>query len=89
MKSARMDNTAQGMKVSVVEESSGKIIVDGSTEDSDERNVHLDTIDISSSKTYLIRYQFYEKNIGLKSYEDKTISAAHMGAASCSKPFVV
>jgi hypothetical protein len=77
------------MKVSVIEESSGKIIVDGSTEDSDERNVHLDSIDISSSQAYIIKYNFYEKNVGLKSYEDKTISAAHMGASSCSKPFVV
>lgn len=84
-----MDTTAQGMKVSVVEEASGKIIVDGSTEDSDERNVHLDSIDISSSKSYIIKYEFYEKNIGMRSYEDKSISAAHMGAASCSKPFVV
>ena len=84
-----MDNTQQGMRVSVLEEQSGRVIVDGSTEDKDERHVHLDSLDLSSSKSYSIKYEFFEKNVGLRSFEDKTISAGHMGASACSKPFVV
>lgn len=36
------------MTVKLIEEESGKVIVDGSTEDYDERSVHLDSIDVSS-----------------------------------------
>jgi hypothetical protein len=32
------------------------VIVDASTEDHDERSVHLDSVDLSSKKTYLIQY---------------------------------
>jgi len=80
------------MKVTVLEENNGnegQVVVDASTEDTDERGVHLDSIELSSNKTYIIKYQFFEKNVGLSSFEDKTISAAHMGASACSKPFVV
>jgi len=88
--SARMDEIAQSMRVSVAEEGSGKrVIVDGSTEDGDERSVHLDSIELSSSKSYIIKYEFFEKNAGVKSYEDLSVSGSHMGATSCSKPFVV
>jgi len=84
-----MDDTSQSMRVSIREEATGRVVVDGSTEDSDERSVHLDTIELSSSKAYIIKYEFFEKNVGIRSYEDKTVSGAHMGASSCSKPFVV
>mmetsp|Transcript_21056 Transcript_21056/g.32601 ORF Transcript_21056/g.32601 Transcript_21056/m.32601 type:complete len:348 (+) Transcript_21056:176-1219(+) len=89
LRSADMDDIAQSMKVSVVEEKSGAVIVDGSTEEDDERSVHLDSLELSTSVSYLIKYEFFEKNVGLTSFEDKTISAAHMGASACSKPFVV
>jgi len=84
-----MDSTDQGMKVSVIEEQSGQTIVDGSTEDYDERKVHLDSLRLQSSKSYVIKYEFYEKNVGLKSFEERLISAGHMGAIACSKPFVI
>ena len=84
-----MDDTSQSMRVSIREEGGGRVVVDGSTEDSDERSVHLDSIELSSSKIYIIKYEFFEKNVGIRSYEDRTVSAAHMGASSCSKPFVV
>ena len=84
-----MDDTSQSMRVSVIEEQSGRVVVDGSTEDKDERSVHLDTIELSSSKAYIIKYEFFEKNVGITSHERRTVSAAHMGASSCSKPFVV
>ena len=84
-----MDNADQGMKVTVTEEGTGRVVVDGSTEDYDERRVHLDSVDLSSSMDYTIKYEFYEKNVGLRSFEDKTISAGHMGASACSKPFVI
>jgi hypothetical protein len=88
--SAHMDDIAQSMRVSVSEEHSGKrVIIDGSTEDSDERSVHLDSIELSSSRSYIIKYEFFEKNVGIKSYEDMSVSGSHMGATSCSKPFVV
>jgi len=76
------------MKVSVLEEN-GQVVVDASTEDNDERGVHLDSIELSSNKSYLIKYEFFEKNVGLSSFEEKSVSAAHMGASACSKPFVV
>jgi len=78
------------MRVRVQEEQSGKrVIIDGSSEDSDQRSVHLDSIELSSSKSYVIQYEFFEKNVGVKSYEDLSVSGAHMGATSCSKAFVV
>lgn len=77
------------MRVSVLEESSGTIVIDGSTDDNDERSVHLDSINLSSTKTYLIKYEFFEKNIGATSFTDKVISGGHMGATGCSKPFVI
>jgi tRNA isopentenyl-2-thiomethyl-A-37 hydroxylase MiaE len=83
-----MDNTDQAMRVKLIDEETGNVVVDGSTEDHDERNVHLDSIDVSSRKTYQVVYEFYEKNVGIRSFEDKTISGGHMGAMSCSKPFV-
>ena len=70
LRSANMDDTSQSMRVSVIEEQSGRVVVDGSTEDKDERSVHLDTIELSSSKAYIIKYEFFEKNVGIRSYED-------------------
>jgi hypothetical protein len=84
-----MDYTDQSMRVSVVEEHGGRVVVDGSTEDRDERNVHLDSVELSSSRSYIIKYEFFEKNVARAGSEDKTISGAHMVATACSKPFVV
>jgi len=77
------------MRVSVLDESDKSVVVDGSSDDHDEQRVHLDSIDLSSTKSYLIKYEFFEKNLGVRSFEDKIISAGHMGASACSKPFVV
>jgi len=77
------------MKVSILDELDQNVIVDGSTDDHDERRVHLDSIELSSSRAYMIKYEFFEKNIGIRSFEDKIISGGHMGASSCSKPFVI
>jgi hypothetical protein len=77
------------MRVKLVEEGSGRVVVDGSTEDYDERSVHLDTIEVSSQKSYVVTYEFFEKNVGVRSFEEKTISGGHMGATACSKPFVI
>ena len=57
------------MKVTVSEEESGRVIVEGSSADHDERNVHLDAVDLTSSKVLLIKYEFYEKNEGLGNLE--------------------
>ena len=84
-----MDSQDQSMKVTVSEEHGGQVIVDASTEDNDERGVHLDSIELSSNKSYIIKYQFFEKNVGLSSFDEDTVSAAHMGATACSRPFVV
>ena len=89
LKSAQMDSEQQGMRVSVTEEATCIVVVDGSTEDNDERSVHLDSIDISSAKSYIIKYEFFQKNVGMRSFEDKTISSGHLGASGCTKPFVV
>ena len=51
--------------------------------------MHLDSLDLRSDKSYTIKYEFFEKNVGLKSFEDRLISAGHMGAIACSKPFVI
>lgn len=45
--------------MSVIEEESKRVIVDGSTEDADERSVHLDSIELSSSRSYIIKYEFF------------------------------
>tara|TARA_B110000285_G_scaffold67213_1_gene77176 strand:+ start:396 stop:698 length:303 start_codon:yes stop_codon:yes gene_type:complete len=59
LRSADMDQTQQGMRVSITDEQNGQVVVDGSTEDHDERHVHLDSITISSSHSYLIKYEFF------------------------------
>jgi len=84
-----MDESDQGMRVSVIEEDGNRVIVDGSTDDADERNVHLDSIEISSSKSYIIKYEFFAKSAVKGTHLTKTIPGSHMGAVSCSKPFVV
>lgn len=89
LKSANMDNTQQSMKVTVIEEDGGKVIVDGSTEDHDERSVHLDSVALSNTTAYLIKYEFFEKNAKVSNHDDRIISASHMGASACSRPFVV
>jgi len=76
------------MRVSVVQEDGGRVIADGSTEDSDERNVHLDSVDVSSSHSYIIKYEFFEKSPVKGNRGEKTIAGSHMGAIACSKPFV-
>ena len=88
-RAASMDYLEQSMRVSVIEEASGQVILDGTTEDSDERSVHLDSIDVSSSKVYILKYEFFEKNVGFTSYEERSVSSANLGASACSKPFVV
>jgi len=77
------------MRVSVIEEESKRVVVDGSTEDSDERNVHLDSIHISSKHTYVIQYEFFEKSPVRGTFVHRAIAGSHMGSVSCSKPFVV
>ena len=89
LKSPGMDQSSQTMKVTIVEEESGKIIVEGDSADHDERSVHLDAVDLRSSKVILIQYEFYEKNEGLGNLEDTAVSSGHMGATACSKPHVV
>jgi hypothetical protein len=89
LKSANMDETMQSMRVKLIEEEGGKVIVDGSSEDNDERSVHLDSVELSTSKVYIIKYEFFEKTLAIKHFEDRTVSGAHMGASSCTKPFVV
>lgn len=87
--SSKMDSVDQGMRVTLTEVETGRVIVDGSAEDHDERSVHLDALEVSSSRTYRVKYEFWEKNLGVRSYEDKTISGGHLGSTACSKPFVV
>lgn len=70
LRAASMDSVSQSMRVSVIEEDGGKIIIDGSTEAKDERNVHLDSVEISSGKVYIIRYEFFEKFYGRSGYEE-------------------
>lgn len=77
------------MRVSVIEEESKRVIVDGSTEDADERNIHLDSIHLSSKHTYIIQYEFFEKSPVRGSFVKRTIAGSHMGSIGCSKPFVV
>ena len=52
------------MRVSVIEEKTGRVIIDGSSNINDERRVHLDSIEVSSDKAYLIKYEFFEKRYG-------------------------
>jgi hypothetical protein len=91
LRAAGMDSTQQGMRVSVTDEQSGQVVVDGTTEDSDERQVHLDSLLIASDRAYIIKYEFFQKSVGLRSFDDKIeqASAGHMGATACTKPFVV
>jgi hypothetical protein len=84
-----MDHASQTMRVTVTEEISGRVIVEGSSADHDERNVHLDSVDLYSSKAYLVKYEFFEKNEGLGDLEQTPVSSGHMGASACSKPHVV
>jgi len=47
------------MRVSVLEEQGEKVVIDGSTEDHDERSIHLDSVDLDPTKVYLIKYEFF------------------------------
>ena len=89
LNSAQMDDSDQGMRVSVIQEDGNRVIVDGSTEDADERNVHLDSVDLSSSHSYVIKYEFFAKSAVKGTAGAKSMSGSHMGAVACSKPFVV
>jgi hypothetical protein len=59
LKSASMDHTQQSMRVTVLEEQGEKVVIDASTEDHDERSVHLDSIALESTKVYIIKYEFF------------------------------
>ena len=89
LKAAEVDYVTQSMKVTLLEEESGRVVVDGASVFDDARSVHLDSLEISSSKSYSIKYEFFEKNDGVLDLQDKTISAAHIGATACNRPFVV
>jgi len=77
------------MRVSVMEEETGKVVVEANSADHDERSIHLDAVELRSSKVYQIKYEFFEKNQGLGNVEDTAVSSGHMGASACSKPHVV
>ena len=62
LKSPGMDYTSQVMKVSVIEQETGRVVVEANSADHDERSVHLDTVDLRSSKVYQLKYEFFEKN---------------------------
>lgn len=47
------------MRVTVLEEQGEKVVIDASTEDHDERSVHLDSIALESTKVYIIKYEFF------------------------------
>lgn len=89
LKSPGMDHSSQVMRVSVIEEESGRVVVEANSADHDERSVHLDAINLKSSIIYRIKYEFFEKNSGLGNLEDTPISSGHMGASACSRPHVV
>jgi hypothetical protein len=76
------------MRVTLLEEEGGRVLADGSTEDHDERSVHLDSISLTPSQVYVLKYEFFQKNSGI-GQEEMSISSAHMGASACSRPFVV
>ena len=47
------------MRVTLLEEESGRVLVDGSTEDHDERSVHLDSIALTPTQAYVLKYEFF------------------------------
>lgn len=83
-----MDHTQQSMRVTLMEEEGGRVLADGSTEDHDERSVHLDSISLTPAQAYVLKYEFFQKNSAVGE-EAEGISSAHMGASACSRPFVV
>lgn len=76
------------MRVTLLEEDGGKVLIDGSSEDHDERSVQLDSISLTPTQAYVLKYEFFQKNSGT-GVEERSISSAHMGATACSRPFVV
>lgn len=88
LRSPNMDQTQQSMRVTLLEEDTGRVLAEGSTEDHDERSVHLDSISLNPSHAYTLKYEFYIKNSAADD-DEQSISSAHMGASSCSRPFVV
>jgi hypothetical protein len=78
-----MDSLDQGMKISVREEDTGRVIVEGSSEDDDERTVYLDSTELSSEKAYVLQYEFFEKSVTLEHEDDILVSGGHMGAMAC------
>lgn len=88
-RSPRMDSMDQGMKISVLEEDTGRVIISGSSEANDERTVHLDSLDLSSEKAYVFQYEFFEKSVTLEHEDDILVSGGHMGAMACTQPFIV
>jgi hypothetical protein len=88
-RSPRMDSTDQGMKITVLEEDTGRVVTSGSSEANDERSVLLDSTDLSSSKSYILQYEFFEKSVVMEGEDDILVSGGHMGAMACTQPFIV
>lgn len=88
-RSPRMDTIDQGMKISVLEEATGRVVVEGSSEMDDERTVILDSTELSSQKAYVLQYQFFAKGVLMDHEDDVLVSGGHMGAMSCTQPFIV
>lgn len=77
------------MKITVMEEDTGRIIVGGSSEGHDERSVSLDSVDLLSSKPYILEYEFFAKSVVMEGEDDVLVSGGHMGAMACTEPFIV
>lgn len=73
----------------MLEQGSNRVVVEESTENNDERTLHLDSVELSSEKSYVIKYEFFEKSVQLEHASDVLISGGHMGAMACSQPFVI
>lgn len=88
-RSAYMDTIDQAMVVEIIEEGTNRVIAKGSTVEFDERALRLDSTEMSSDKSYLFRYRFYEKSVIFKDDRNVLISGGHMGAVECNQPFIV
>lgn len=62
-RSAYMDTIDQAMVVEVLEVGTGRVIAKASTIQDDERALRIDSVEMSSDKSYIFRYHFFEKSV--------------------------
>ena len=61
LSSALQEDVQQGMRVTLLEKEKGSILVDGTSLDFNDGTVKLDHTFLEDNKTYILKYEFFDK----------------------------